>query len=51
MENMHDVPYIQSKYFGPEVTATMCRVCTELRKMIPQSKPFGIQVNTYLHVR
>ncbi|KAJ8971243.1 hypothetical protein NQ314_000805 [Rhamnusium bicolor] len=44
VENMHDVPYIQSKYFGPEITATMSRICTELRKIVPKNKPFGIQV-------
>ncbi|KAJ8922104.1 hypothetical protein NQ315_004036 [Exocentrus adspersus] len=44
VENMHDVPYVQSQHLGPEVTATMCRVCAELRKIIPREKPFGIQV-------
>ncbi|CAH1113185.1 unnamed protein product [Psylliodes chrysocephalus] len=44
VENMHDIPYIQSKYFGPEVTSTMTRICTEIRKLIPETKPFGVQV-------
>lgn len=44
VENMHDVPYVQSKHFGPEVTASMSRICTELRKVVPQTVPFGIQV-------
>ncbi|KAG5891000.1 hypothetical protein JTB14_022580 [Gonioctena quinquepunctata] len=44
VENMHDVPYVQSKHFGPEVIVTMTRLCSELRKIIPKSKPFGIQV-------
>ncbi|XP_056631618.1 uncharacterized protein F13E9.13, mitochondrial [Diorhabda sublineata] len=44
VENMHDIPYVQSKHFGPEVTASMSRICTELRKIIPRTTPFGIQV-------
>nr|CAI5866336.1 unnamed protein product [Callosobruchus analis] len=44
IENMHDVPYIQSKHFGPEITATMSRVCSEMRRIIPDSVPFGVQV-------
>ncbi|KAJ8950627.1 hypothetical protein NQ318_010826 [Aromia moschata] len=44
VENMHDVPYVQSKYFEPEVTASMTRICTELRKIIPKYIPFGLQV-------
>nr|XP_023023749.1 uncharacterized protein F13E9.13, mitochondrial isoform X1 [Leptinotarsa decemlineata] len=44
VENMHDIPYIQSKHFGPEVTATLTRICSELRKIIPNTTPFGIQV-------
>lgn len=41
---MHDVPYVQSKHFGPEVTATMTRICNELRKTVPNDKPIGLQV-------
>nr|CAH7719836.1 unnamed protein product [Callosobruchus chinensis] len=44
IENMHDVPYVQSKHLGPEITATMSRVCSEMRKIIPDSVPFGVQV-------
>ncbi|XP_050517858.1 uncharacterized protein F13E9.13, mitochondrial [Diabrotica virgifera virgifera] len=44
VENMHDVPYIQSQHFGPEVTATMSRICAELRRIIPKTKAFGVQV-------
>lgn len=40
---MHDVPYIQSKNFGPEVVSTMTRICTELRKVVAD-KPMGVQV-------
>lgn len=45
---MHDVPYVQSKHFGPEITATMSRICTELKKIIPKNKPIGIQVKKTL---
>ncbi|XP_019868826.1 uncharacterized protein F13E9.13, mitochondrial isoform X2 [Aethina tumida] len=44
IENMHDIPYIQAKYLGPEITATMSRICTELRKIIPPTVPCGLQV-------
>lgn len=42
---MHDVPYVQSKYFGPEITATMSRICTEIRRIVPKTIPCGIQVS------
>ncbi|XP_050316279.1 uncharacterized protein F13E9.13, mitochondrial [Anthonomus grandis grandis] len=44
IENMHDIPYVQSKHFGPEIVATMSRVCTEIRKIVPLTTPCGIQV-------
>lgn len=44
MENMHDVPYIQNKDFGPEIVATMSAVAAALRKIVPQSVPLGLQV-------
>ncbi|CAH1992479.1 unnamed protein product [Acanthoscelides obtectus] len=44
IENMHDVPYVQSKHFGPEIPAAMSRVCSEMRKIIPDSTPFGVQI-------
>ncbi|CAG9824347.1 unnamed protein product [Phaedon cochleariae] len=46
IENMHDVPYIKSKHFGPETTAAMTRICTELKNIIPKKTAFGIQVLT-----
>ncbi|KAF5284668.1 hypothetical protein FQA39_LY16950 [Lamprigera yunnana] len=46
VENMHDVPYIQSKHFGPEVIATMTRICTEVRRIVPENIPCGIQILT-----
>lgn len=44
VENMHDVPYIQSKCFGPEITATMTRICTDIKRILPKNVPCGIQV-------
>lgn len=44
MENMHDVPYVQSKDFGPEVVATMSAVAAALRKIVPDNVPLGIQI-------
>lgn len=42
---MHDIPYIQSRFLKPETTATMTRVCTELKKLIGVNKtPCGVQV-------
>ncbi|KAJ3660724.1 hypothetical protein Zmor_005160 [Zophobas morio] len=44
VENMHDVPYIQSRHFNPEVTATMTRVCSEIKKIVDTKLPCGLQV-------
>ncbi|CAH0547502.1 unnamed protein product [Brassicogethes aeneus] len=44
IENMHDVPYMQSKHLGPEIVATMSKICTELKKLIPGNVPCGVQV-------
>ncbi|XP_060519471.1 uncharacterized protein F13E9.13, mitochondrial [Cylas formicarius] len=44
VENMHDIPYIQSHHFGPEVGVTMSRVCSELRKVVPDNVACGVQV-------
>lgn len=43
VENMHDVPYIQDRHLGPEITASMTRVAIELRKQAPEI-PIGIQI-------
>lgn len=42
---MYDVPYIQSKYFDPEVVATLARLAGEIRRIVPTSLPLGIQVS------
>ncbi|XP_066597094.1 uncharacterized protein F13E9.13, mitochondrial isoform X2 [Prorops nasuta] len=44
VENMHDVPYIRSKDLMPETTAMMTRICTEIRKTLPNCMPCGVQV-------
>lgn len=41
---MHDLPYIQSKHFGPEVVASMTRITTEVKSMLPSQTPCGIQI-------
>ncbi|PSN37376.1 Uncharacterized protein F13E9.13 [Blattella germanica] len=44
LENMHDIPYVQPKDMGPEITSFMTRICTEVRKILPSSIPCGVQV-------
>lgn len=40
---MHDVPYVQDRHLGAEITACMTRVAIELRKVAPDL-PLGIQI-------
>ncbi|KAK6627327.1 hypothetical protein RUM44_009804 [Polyplax serrata] len=44
IENMHDVPYVQSNLMGPEIVSSMTRICTEVRKMLPSHIKCGIQI-------
>jgi predicted TIM-barrel enzyme len=44
LENMHDIPYVQPKNMGPEVTAVMTRVCAEVRRVLPATVQCGVQV-------
>ena len=44
IENMFDVPYVTSMDSGPEVTAMMTRVTSEVRKVCPRSIPCGTQI-------
>ncbi|XP_076236385.1 uncharacterized protein F13E9.13, mitochondrial [Calliopsis andreniformis] len=44
VENMHDIPYIQSKNSSPETTSMMTRICTEIRKILPENIPCGVQI-------
>lgn len=41
---MHDIPYVRPKDLTPEITAMMTRICTEIRKILPENIPCGIQV-------
>ena len=43
VENMHDVPYVQSDSVGPEVTAMMTAICIQVKRLLKPS-PVGIQV-------
>ena len=42
IENMFDTPYITNS--GPEITAVMTRVASEVRKVCPCSMPCGVQI-------
>lgn len=44
IENMHDIPYIKSSKFNPEVVASMTAVTSEIQKILKQQIPVGIQV-------
>uniref|UniRef100_A0A8D9ELW2 Uncharacterized protein F13E9.13, mitochondrial n=1 Tax=Cacopsylla melanoneura TaxID=428564 RepID=A0A8D9ELW2_9HEMI len=44
IENMHDIPYVLESDSGPEITAMMSRVCTEVRKLLPSTMPVGVQI-------
>ena len=41
---MNDTPYLKSKMFGSEVTATMTAVSSVVRSIFPREKPIGIQI-------
>ena len=43
IENMHDVPYVTKKDSGPEITSVMTRVCSEVKKIVP-NVPCGVQM-------
>lgn len=43
IENMHDIPYVQSEHIGPEIIASMTRVSGEVKRILPTT-PCGIQV-------
>lgn len=48
IENMFDRPYVSkdaaTRFASPEITATMTRICTEIRRMVPVEIPCGVQV-------
>lgn len=42
---MNDIPYVQAKHLKPETTATMSRVCSEIKRQLHGSDmPYGVQV-------
>ncbi|XP_063244529.1 uncharacterized protein F13E9.13, mitochondrial isoform X2 [Bacillus rossius redtenbacheri] len=43
IENMNDIPYVQAKHLGPEITATMTQICCKVRQIL-QPTPCGVQV-------
>ena len=43
IENTNDIPYVKSSHVGPEITATVARVCTEVRNQYPKI-PLGLQI-------
>ena len=44
IENMFDIPYVKGDDAGPETTAVMTRVASEVRKIAPISVPCGVQI-------
>lgn len=40
---MFDVPYVMGDQMGPEVTAVMTRVCSEVKKTVGKM-PCGVQI-------
>ena len=49
VENMHDRPYVRGSGVGPEVTACMTRVCSEVREAIGGDLPLGVQILSGKH--
>ncbi|XP_055537643.1 uncharacterized protein F13E9.13, mitochondrial isoform X2 [Wyeomyia smithii] len=44
IENMHDLPYVQSKFLGPETVACMSRIAVAVKEVIHNILPCGIQI-------
>lgn len=42
---MHDRPYLKPGAVGMETVASMTRVCSEIRRIVP-THPLGIQILT-----
>jgi uncharacterized protein len=43
VENMHDVPYVQSDQLGPEITASMTAIAIEVKRVF-NKRPIGLQI-------
>lgn len=41
---MHDIPYVQSKHFGPEVVATLTRCALAVKSVLPKEMICGLQI-------
>lgn len=41
---MHDIPYIQDKNLGPEITACMTKITSEVMNVISSSMKCGVQI-------
>ncbi|CAL7942050.1 unnamed protein product [Xylocopa violacea] len=44
VENMHDIPYVRPNDITPEITSMMTKICTEIKKVVPDSIPCGVQI-------
>lgn len=44
LENMHDLPYVQQRHLQPETVACMTRLAMEIRSILPDSTPCGVQI-------
>ncbi|XP_076184124.1 uncharacterized protein F13E9.13, mitochondrial isoform X2 [Ptiloglossa arizonensis] len=44
VENMHDIPYVRSRDLFPETISMMTRVCIEIKRILPENIPCGIQI-------
>ncbi|XP_058833747.1 uncharacterized protein F13E9.13, mitochondrial isoform X2 [Topomyia yanbarensis] len=44
IENMHDVPYVKSRYFTPETVSCMSRLALAVKETIRNAIPCGIQI-------
>jgi len=42
VENMHDTPYVHGEALGPEIVASMARICAEIRMSVSLS--MGVQI-------
>lgn len=41
---MHDIPYVPAIEISPEIVSMMTRICSSIRKLIPDHIPCGLQV-------
>ncbi|XP_078043060.1 uncharacterized protein F13E9.13, mitochondrial [Augochlora pura] len=44
VENMNDIPYVKAGNLLPETTAMMTRICMEIRRILPENLPCGVQI-------